>query len=445
MSAPALEYTDVDWGCPQNICSRIARVGPCAEFRARDRGGVSRGTRSVESVTFVTEPLLHPDFVQYKVVVPLLERLQSRWDVKLAAPILAPAVVKALEDLGIEPLSGGALFPPWLRNSRDEAPSYIWSWARDSVFGWNRRAVEWVLKDHPSVRVNYSMTSAFRTDFWFVQSRPLGPGLNAIRRSVDLPLRVALGAAGPFVDRVDWHHLAHAASLSKRVYTSSQHLADWFRHRGVKVTGVSPIFYSPEFRPTTRSPSRDFILSYLGKETDTEAMTQLLESGLPVRIFGAKTAGWVGKVYRGRRYPNARFMGRVSGETLRQLYTNALFTAFPFTDESFGLVPVESMACGTPVLTYGMQGPAETVQDGLTGWTVRNPRELVDRAKLVFKDGYSPEISQACLHRAVDYSLDTVASNWTKLLDKVSPDGLAARAPARALGGRRRSHGGYAQ
>lgn len=373
----------------------------------------------MKSVTFVTEPLLHPDFVQYQVVAPLLSRLRGRWEPTLAAPILSEKVVAALEERGIHALSGGALFPPWLRNSRDEIPSYVWSWARDSVFGWNQKVLERVLKDRATIRVNFSMTSALESDCWFVQSRPLGPGLDAMRPNVDVPLRLALGAVSPFVDRMDWRHVVKMAGLARRVYTSTRHVARWFGDRGVAVEGVFPIFYSPDFRPTTSSPSRDYILGYLGKETDAAAMTMLLETGLPVRLFGAKSAGWVGSIFRGREYPNVRVLGRVSPEALRRLYTNALLTAFPFTEEPFGLVPVESMACGTPVLTYATQGPGESVLDGKTGWTVQTAEELTSRAKQVFQDGYSRTVVRACLKRARDFSLETVGSNWSRVLTSI--------------------------
>jgi glycosyltransferase involved in cell wall biosynthesis len=393
----------------------------------------------VKSVTFVTEPLLDPDFVQYQVVAPLLDRLRGRWETTLAAPILSEKVVAALEERGIHALSGGALFPPWLRNSRDEIPSYVWSWARDSVFGWNRKVLERVLKDKETIRVNFSMTSAFESDCWFVQSRPLGPGLDAMRPNVDTPLRIALGAVGPFVDRIDWRHVVKMAGLSERVYASTRHVARWFGDRGVEVKGVVPIFYSPEFRPVTSAPSRDYILGYLGKETDVTAMTMLLDTGLPVRLFGAKSAGWVGSIFRRREYPNAQVLGRVSTEALRGLYTNALLTAFPFTEESFGLVPVESMACGTPVLTYATQGPGESVLDGKTGWTVRTPEELVDRARQVYHDGYPKAVVRACLKRARDFSLETAGSNWSELLTSINGGSPIAPPPERPPRAVRRS------
>lgn len=64
--------------------------------------------------------------------------------------------------------------------------------------------------------------------------------------------------------------------------------------------------------------------------------------------------------------PTVEFYGRREKDELRDLYGNAIATIFP-GDEDFGLVPLESMACGTPVIAYRAGGALETVIDGVTG------------------------------------------------------------------------------
>ncbi len=64
--------------------------------------------------------------------------------------------------------------------------------------------------------------------------------------------------------------------------------------------------------------------------------------------------------------PTVRFVGYKEGAELRSLYAGARATIFP-GDEDFGLVPLESMACGTPVIAYRSGGALETVEDGKTG------------------------------------------------------------------------------
>ncbi len=64
--------------------------------------------------------------------------------------------------------------------------------------------------------------------------------------------------------------------------------------------------------------------------------------------------------------PTIEFLGYRSTDELRALYAGAQATIFPGL-EDFGLVPVESMACGTPVIAYRGGGALETIIDNETG------------------------------------------------------------------------------
>lgn len=64
--------------------------------------------------------------------------------------------------------------------------------------------------------------------------------------------------------------------------------------------------------------------------------------------------------------PTIEFYGRRDGDELADLYGNALATIFP-GDEDFGLVPIESQACGTPVIAFRSGGALETIIEGETG------------------------------------------------------------------------------
>ena len=60
-------------------------------------------------------------------------------------------------------------------------------------------------------------------------------------------------------------------------------------------------------------------------------------------------------------------LGSVPDNRLRTLYAGAKALLYPVVDEDFGIVPVEAMAYGTPVIAHRSGGPQETIIDGRTG------------------------------------------------------------------------------
>jgi D-inositol-3-phosphate glycosyltransferase len=82
------------------------------------------------------------------------------------------------------------------------------------------------------------------------------------------------------------------------------------------------------------------------------------------------------------------FQGAKDQDTLVYYYSAAEMVVVPSHYESFGMVALEAMACGTPVVASKVGGLAFSVQDGETGFLVPNddPQALASRIRLLLSD-----------------------------------------------------------
>ena len=89
---------------------------------------------------------------------------------------------------------------------------------------------------------------------------------------------------------------------------------------------------------------------------------------LPLKIVGS---GSCFEDYRKNNPENIKLLGRLDDENLVKMYQGARATIFP-QEEDAGIVPLESMACGRPVIAYAKGGALETIIDGKTGVLFNN-------------------------------------------------------------------------
>jgi glycosyltransferase involved in cell wall biosynthesis len=69
-----------------------------------------------------------------------------------------------------------------------------------------------------------------------------------------------------------------------------------------------------------------------------------------------------------KQYPEVIFTGFKTGKSLAEYYANADVFVFPSRWETFGIVMIEAMACGTPVAAFPCDGPKDVIDDGVTGY-----------------------------------------------------------------------------
>lgn len=122
------------------------------------------------------------------------------------------------------------------------------------------------------------------------------------------------------------------------------------------------------------------------------------------------------------------FLGKRGQDTLPYYYSAADVVVVPSHYESFGMVALEAMACGTPVVASQVGGLAFLVQDGITGFVVPNGEpELLGQhlIRLMLDPQLRTRLGSQGAEIARGYSWDTIAARilnvYNSLLDGNSP------------------------
>lgn len=157
-------------------------------------------------------------------------------------------------------------------------------------------------------------------------------------------------------------------------------------------------------------------ISYKRSDLAVSAMKQLNK---PLRVIGdgpmiSKLKGLAGST------GNIQFLGSLSDAEVTTQLLGCKALIFP-QEEDFGIVPVEAMACGKPVIAYGVGGGSETVVDGKTG--VLFAEQSVDALVGAIQRFESMQISSKdCIERAKLFSeerfhqelLSTFSDMWVE-------------------------------
>jgi len=137
------------------------------------------------------------------------------------------------------------------------------------------------------------------------------------------------------------------------------------------------------FRP---SYERGSYLAFLGRLTaekgPEDAMRIARATGMPLRIAAkiprAETTYFKKKLEPDMDGERIQLVGEVDESRKQPFLAGAAALLFPINwPEPFGLVMIEAMACGTPVIAYRSGSVPEVVEDGVTGFIVDNAEEAV--------------------------------------------------------------------
>ena len=113
------------------------------------------------------------------------------------------------------------------------------------------------------------------------------------------------------------------------------------------------------------------------------------------------------------------YIGEVGSEYKKQWYRHARATLFPIQwGEPFGLVLIESMACGTPVIAFNRGAVPEIMVDGKTGFVVDSLSAMIEAVDRI--DSIDP---YECRRRVQDdFSIASMAYKYSELYQRIASD-----------------------
>ena len=158
---------------------------------------------------------------------------------------------------------------------------------------------------------------------------------------------------------IRWFHrpAAHVLASTKSIRAE---LADHgIAHTAAWSRGVDLALFSPRTTGATYAGLQRPIQLYVGRMAVEKNIGAFLTSTHP----GTKVVVGDGpqRAELERRFPDAMFLGELSGIALADAYAAADVLVFPSRTDTFGLVIIEALASGTPVAAYPVTGPVDIV------------------------------------------------------------------------------------
>lgn len=187
-------------------------------------------------------------------------------------------------------------------------------------------------------------------------------------------------------ENLSWTFVRWFHKNSSKVLTHTSTMVKQLKEHGFTgdiiswACGVDCDAYSPALRNKQNTINKTLIcVSRISKEKNLEAFFELDYPDCKKIMVGD---GPMREEYE-KQYPNVEFVGFKIGTELASYYANADVFVFPSHWETFGIVMIESMACGTPVAAYPCQGPMDIIDEGVTGCMNDDLKKAVDDALML--------------------------------------------------------------
>jgi len=185
----------------------------------------------------------------------------------------------------------------------------------------------------------------------------------------------------PGVAALSWSFLKRFHMPSRCVLTPTPSIAEELTRRGFPNTrswtrGVDHQLFTPGDRDHFDLP-RPIMLTAgrVAPEKNLDAFLKLDLPGTKVIVGDGPSLDMLK-----RRYPKVVFTGYAFDQDLIRMMRSADVFVFPSRTDTFGLVMIEAMACGTPVAAFDVASPIDVVAEGISGAVDSDLRRAIDRA-----------------------------------------------------------------
>jgi glycosyltransferase involved in cell wall biosynthesis len=217
----------------------------------------------------------------------------------------------------------------------------------------------------------------------------------------------------------------HAAGAMTMIATASlrQELAaKGFKKLGFWGRGVDTELFNPDDPAKLDLPKPIFMT--MGRV----AVEKNIEAFLALDLPGSKVVIGDGpkKAELQRRYPQVSFLGEKTGQDLTSHLAAADVFVFPSLTDTFGVVQLEALACGTPVAAFPVTGPLDVIADHPIGALDNDLRRACLRALDMSR--------QTCRSFALERSWENSARQFIGNLSELQPS--RALRPAVRVAGR---------
>ena len=183
-------------------------------------------------------------------------------------------------------------------------------------------------------------------------------------------------------------------------------------------------------------------LAFLGRISPEKRPDQAIEiakrTGLPLRIAAkvdpADRTYFEAAVEPLLNHPLIEFVGEISDAEKNDFVGNAMALVCPYDwPEPFGLVLIEALACGTPVLAYRRGSIPEIIDHGVTGFVCETLDEMVEAV------GQVSLIDRRRCRAGFDerFTADRMARDYVALYERILEEGAVQAAMQKVSGGSR--------